>query len=74
MYIYDVLNYIYLAIWDTQVGTTDDASGKRLVAVSEEGGSHSCNEVTTQKTDDFCYSVRQIQTDLLLTKFFSFLC
>lgn len=35
-----ILNYIYLAIWDTLVGTTDDASGKYcLVAVSEEGGS-----------------------------------
>lgn len=36
-YIYDILNYTYLAIWDTQVGTTDDASGKDcLVAVTEE--------------------------------------
>lgn len=40
MYIHDVLNYIYLAIWDTQVGTADEASGKFcLVVITEEGGS-----------------------------------
>lgn len=36
LYIYDVLNYIYEAIWDTRVGSTDDASGKCLVAVKKE--------------------------------------
>lgn len=29
--IFMILNYICRAIWDTQVGTTDDASGKCYV-------------------------------------------
>lgn len=39
-----ILNYTYLAIWDAQVGTTDDASGKCcLVAVSEEEEEGGCS-------------------------------
>lgn len=31
-----ILNYKYLAIWVARVATTEDASGKRLVAVGED--------------------------------------
>lgn len=36
--IFMILNYIYPAIWDTQVGTTDDASGKYCLVAVGEGG------------------------------------
>lgn len=35
-FIFMILNYKYHAIWGARVATTEDASGKRLVAVGED--------------------------------------
>lgn len=59
LYIYDALNYIYQDIWDTQVGTTDDASGKYcLDAVIEGGGS------CLRKNNDCSFPIAQMQSPL----------
>lgn len=65
-----ILNYKYLTIWDIRVGTTDDASGKCLVAVGEDLKNCSEKEVNQGKMIIF-YSVIKIHHHFDFTNIFT---